>query len=134
MTITIVNEGRGMLAYDIVGVASTSGGGQGAIANPEGVDLHILRAFILVTSQSTGAGNLSIGVADDATTSDTDILNADAMGDPTEGTIINCFAQDPGAKTALVPTVWSSGKYVTLTASSTLVGLVARLYIEYLRT
>ncbi len=134
MTVTVDNEGKGQLSYDLVGVAAVTGGGQGAIPNTEGVDLHILRAFLLVKTQSDVAGNLSIGVAADETTSATDILNADAMADPTEGSIINCFAQDPGAKTKLVPAVWSSGKFLTFTASSSLVGLTARLYVEYLRT
>ena len=134
MTVSRVNEGRGMLAYDIVGVAGTTGGGQGNIPNPEGVDLHILRVYILAKTESTGSGNLSVGVAADAVTSAADLLNADDMNGVTEGKLINGFAHDPGAKTEQVPAVWSSGKFVTLTGSASLVGFTGRIYIEYLRT
>ena len=56
------------------------------------------------------------------------------MNGVTEGKLINGFAHDPGAKTEQVPAVWSSGKYITLTGSASLVGFTGRLYIEYLRT
>ena len=133
MTVAISQEGGFGLAIEIDGVASAAAAGQGSLANPFGVDVNIIRAYLVPSVQSTGAANLSIGVTTAAAAA-TDILNADAMNDPTVGRPINCFANDPGAKTVTVPAIWTAAKYLTFTASATLVGFVGTLYLEVLRT
>jgi len=120
------------LSIDIVGVASAAAAGQGSIANPFGESVNILRAYLVPSVVSTGAANLSIGITTAAATA-TDILNADAMNDVTVNKPINCFANDPGAKTVMVPAIWTSALYLTFTASATLVGFVGTLYLEVLR-
>ena len=120
------------LSIDIVGVASAAAAGQGSIANPFGESVNILRAYLVPSVVSTGAANLSSGITTAAATA-TDILNADAMNDVTVNKPINCFANDPGAKTVMVPAIWTSALYLTFTASATLVGFVGTLYLEVLR-
>ena len=120
------------LSIDIVGVASAAAAGQGSIANPFGESVNILRAYLVPSVVSTGAANLSVGITTAAATA-TDILNADAMNDVTVNKPINCFANDPGAKTVMVPAIWTSALYLTFTASATLVGFVGTLYLEVLR-
>ena len=122
----------GMLVIDITGVASTDNAGQGSILNPFGEDVNILRGYIVPSVESTGSANLSIGVTTAAAAA-TDILNADDMNGVTIGKPINCFANDPGAKTVMVPAIWEDDKYLTFTASASLVGFVGKLYLEILR-
>ncbi len=129
MTTTLRKEGSGFLSFGITGVASTANAGQGSIANTFGVNLAILEAWITPITESTGSANLSVGITT-AAASATDILNADDMNGVTEGKPINCFIQDPGAKTALVPAVWTTALYLTLTASGTLVGFTGVLYLR----
>jgi hypothetical protein len=132
MTVTVATEGSGRLAYDIVGVASAANAGQGSIANPFGESVHIVRAHLLVKTQSGGAANLSIGITTVAAAA-TDVLNADAMNDPTEGSVIECFA-DPGAQTVLPTAVWTAAKFLTFTASATMVDFTGTLYLDIVRT
>ena len=133
MTAALSSEfANGFLVIDIDGVASTANAGQGSILNPFGCDVNIVRAFLVPKSESTGSSNLSIGITT-VSASATDILNADDMNGVTEGKAINCFAQDPGAKTEIVPALWESDKYITFTASATLVGFEGALYLEVLR-
>ncbi len=134
MTVSINAEGRGTLTIDITGAASTSGGGIGAVANPEGARVLILRATLVVISASTGAANLSVGVGATATTEATDIINALAMNGVTAYTAYNGHAMQNTAKTEITaPALWTSTKYITFTGSATTAGLIARLYVEYIR-
>jgi hypothetical protein len=68
------------MAIDITGVLATTDGAIGAVKNPEGVGVLITRSVLYVGTQSTGAANLSCGVAATATTAATDIINAIAVG------------------------------------------------------
>ena len=102
MTVTLTDEGTGRLAYDITGVASVVAGAQGAIANPFGCSVHIVKAYLLVKTQSTAAGQLSIGIAANATTLSNDIWTATAMNGQTEGSVYNCFADTTAAVTVFL--------------------------------
>ena len=134
MTVTVVNEGRGVLCRRIDGVASVANGGQGAMPNPEGVNLLILRSTLVVHTPSTGAGNISIGVGATATTAATDIINALAMNGAITGKAYNGHAMQNTAKTEITaPAIWTPTSYVTITGSASLVGLEASLYLEYIR-
>lgn len=133
MTVAISNEGVGLLAIEIDGVASTDNAGQGSLANPFGCTVNIIRAYLVTSVVSTGASNLSIGVTTAAAAA-TDILNALDVNGVTVDRPYNCFANDPGAKTITVPAAWTSAKYLTFTASATMVGYVGTLYLEVLRT
>ena len=120
------------LAIDIVGAASAAAAGQGSIANPFGESVNILRGYIVTSVVSTGAANLTIGITTAAAAA-TDILNSLDMNGVTINKPYNCFANDPGAKTIMVPAIWTSALYLTLTASATMVGYVGTLYLEIVR-
>ena len=134
MAASVSSTGRGLMAIDITGVVATTDGAIGAVKNPEGVDVLITRCILYVKTQSTGAANLSCGVAATATTATTDIINALAVGGAT-GKYYNGQAVQVTAKTEVsAPAVWSSTSYINFTGSATTAGLVATLFVEYLRT
>lgn len=134
MTVSVETEGRGVLAIKITGVASTDNGGIGAVLNPEGVNVVILRATFYAITESTGAANLSVGVAANATTAATDILNALDANTMTDDTAWNGFAMQNTAKTQIsAPAIWQAGYYITFTGSATTVGFEGYLFVEYVR-
>ena len=134
MTVTLAEEfASGMLAYEITGVASAVAAAQGSILNPFGVAVNVVRAYLVPSVESTGSANLGIGITTAAAKA-TDVLNDLDMNGVTIGKAINCFANDPGAKTDLVPAIWTAAKYLTFSGSATLVGFVGTLYLEVIRT
>lgn len=134
MTAVRNSEGKGGFSIQINGGTPTTNGGQGAIANPEGVSLIVLRSQLYVKTPSTGAGNLGVGIAADAVTKATDILNDLAVGGAIAGKVYNGNTIQTTAKTEITaPAVWTSDKYLTLTGSADLTGLDATLYVEYVR-
>jgi spermidine/putrescine-binding protein len=117
MTISMQQQGKGALTIDITGVASADAGGQGALANPEGVSIMILRTTLYIRA-----------------TKATDILNDLAMGGVAAGEVYNGHAMQNTAKTGITaPALWTTDKFLTFTGSASLVGMDASLYIEYLR-
>jgi len=134
MTVEISSEHvDGFLAIEIDGVASSANAGQGSLANPFDCDVNILRGYIVTSSESTGSATLSVGVTTAAAAA-TDVFNALDMNGVTEGQAYNCFAHDPGAKTIMVPAVWTSALFLTFTGSATMAGFKATLYLEVVRT
>ena len=134
MTAVIETEGRGVLSVRITGVASTDNSGQGAVANPEGDDVLVLRTTLVVLTASSGAANISIGIGATATTASTDIINALAMNGVAANTCYNGHVMQNGAKTAITaPALWTPTSYLNITGSASLVGLDARLLVEYVR-
>ena len=133
MTVAIENEQqRGMLVIDITGVASTANGGIGAVLNPEGVHLGILRTYVYFATGSTGAGNLDVGVAAAAGSKATDILSTfDMIQATVGGKLFNCQAVPVNETEDAV--IWEDGEYITFTGSGSSVGLSAKLFIEYIR-
>ena len=134
MTVAISTDAdqKGWLEIDITGVASAANAGIGEILNPEGCTVGITRAFLYFPTGSTGAANLDIGVgASGAKT--TDIVSTFDM---IEATVGGKFFFGPAAQVAETespPILWTSTTYITFTGSATSVGLVAKLYVEYIR-
>lgn len=123
----------GKMVVKIVGVAGTGSGGIGAVANPEGVDLMILRSQLYVKASSTGAANLGVGVVADAVTKGTDIVN-DLSVASVDGKIYNGNTIQVTAKTEITaPVIWTASKYITFTGSGSTAGLEAYLFVEYVR-
>lgn len=127
MTATIV-DGRGSYCVKIAGAASTAGGGLGDIANPEDVAIVITKCSLYVETPSTGAANLDVGIGLTAT-DNTTLINALAVNGSIAGKAYNGL--NPAAKAEL--DVWAADEYLTLTGSATTVGLVAYLFLEYVR-
>lgn len=133
MAVTVNTEGKGWLSAAFTGVAATTGGAIGSIANPEGGTLIITRSLLYVSSNSTGAANLSVGVGASATTTATDIINVLAMA-AAAGKAYNGSTIQTTEKTEITaPVLWTSDKYITFTGSATTAGLAGTLYVEYLR-
>ncbi len=134
MTVSVNTEGKGAMSIAITGVASTANGGIGAVANPEGVTVIILRATLYNVAASTVAANLSVGVAANATTAATDIINALDVNGVAAASAYNGFVMQNAAKTAIsAPALWTSSKFVTFTGSATTAGYSGTLYLEYIR-
>lgn len=133
MTVSINAEGKGWMSIALTGGTSTDNGGLGAVANPEGVSLIITRSVFYGATNSTGAANLGVGVAANATTKATDIINDLAMA-AVAGKMYNASAIQATAKTEITaPALWTTDKYITFTGSASTAGLTGTLYVEYLR-
>lgn len=134
MAASVNSTGKGMLAIDITGVTGTGNGAIGAIANPEGVDVMVTRCFLYVKTASTGAANLTCGVAATAGGAASDIISALAVNGAIAGKYYNGQAQQVTAKTEVTaPTLWTAAKFINFTGSADTTGLVATLFVEYLR-
>lgn len=133
MTVSIDQIGKGRLAIDIVGGTSVAAGGQGEVDNPEGVPLVIVNTTLVVKTPSTGASNLSCGIAASGGAF-TDIINALAMNGVAANTPYNGVAQQVTAKTAITaPALWTAALKLGITASADMTGMTGTLYVEYLR-
>ncbi len=120
------------MSIRIAGAASTDAAGLGSILNPEGVNLLILRASLVVLTPSTGSAAVSIGITTVAATA-TDILNALDL-QVTANYCYNGFAMQNTAKTQIsAPALWTPTTYLTITGAATTVGLDALLLLEYVR-
>jgi hypothetical protein len=104
-----------------------------ALANPAGVELMILRAYLRITTASTGASTLDIGIGATSTTA-SDVL-LDGISGASTGVFDSMDGTDNGTNGVAKPQVWGSTAYVTVKeASGDVDGLVATLYVEYTYT
>lgn len=123
--------GKGFLVIDLAGAASTANAGIGQVANPEGVDLLITRSYIHFQDGSIGAANLDVGIGASGEKG-TDILSTFAVADGTVGgKAYYCQAVPVNETEEAV--IWGAAEYLTATGSATTVGMLARLYLEYIR-
>ncbi|PKO03047.1 MAG: hypothetical protein CVU43_04510 [Chloroflexi bacterium HGW-Chloroflexi-5] len=123
---------RGMLCIDIEGAASVANGGLGAILNPEGKKLGILRTYAYFETGSTGAANLDVGVGATAATKGTDILSTfDGIEATVGGKLFYCQAVPVNETEDAV--IWEAGEYITFTGSASTVGLEGKMFVEYIR-
>lgn len=101
-----------------------------ALLNPAGCDVMILRAYLRITTQSTGASTLDIGIGSTSTTAGDTII--DGLSGASAGIFDSFNDTDNGTNGLAKPQVWTEGYYVTVKeASGDVDGLVAKLYIEY---
>ncbi len=101
-----------------------------AMANPAGVDIMVLRAWLRITTASTGAATLDIGIATGATTA-SDVL-FDGLSAAATGIFDSMDGTDNGTNGVAKPQVWASGSFVTVKeASGDVAGLVGTLYVEF---
>lgn len=112
-----------------VQVALTGVLASGSIANPFGYDVIITEAVLRVTTQSTGASTMDIGVAADAVTS------ADNLMDGVAGTATGIFNNEDNAGTnGKSSVVWGSAQFVNIAeASGDVAGLIGTLYLTCYR-
>jgi hypothetical protein len=113
----------------IVKLAVTGGAADTGVfeskANPFGYDVLITGAFLRITTQSTGASTLDIGVAANASTSNDGLI--DGLSAAAAGLFTN--AEDAGTN-GEVSQVWGSSQFLNVAeASGDVDGLVAVLYV-----
>lgn len=108
----------------------TAGDGAGVTesnANPFGADVMIVSALLDITTASTGACTLDIGVGADATTSNDQLfdgLSAATTGQ--YGTGVSGGTNGKGGQK------WTSSTFLNIAeASGDITGLVGKLYVQY---
>lgn len=119
----------GYIEIPLTGALLFAGGEVAAVANPEGVPLIITDVKIYVDTPSTGAANLSVGLAANATTSDTDMINALAVNGSITGLAYHGMTALAAKGAAQV---WGTTQYLTATGSASTVGFVGRLFVQYI--
>lgn len=121
----------GYLEIPLTGALLFAGGEIAAVENPEGVALIITDVKLFVDTPSTGACNLNAGLAADAVTSDTDMINALAINGAITGKAYHGMTALAAKGEAQV---WGVTQYLTVTGSASSVGFTGRLFVEYIRT
>lgn len=117
---------NGAYKVALTAATDTTVGGVLSVENPTGVDLIITRLLLNVTTQSTGAATVDIGVDDDGATSSDTLI--DGLSVATAGLYDNIENQGTNGKSAVR---WPAGHYLVATASATTAGMVGYAYIEW---
>jgi hypothetical protein len=120
----------GCLEIPLTGAVLFAGGEIGAMLNPEGVPLIITDVKIYIDTPSTGAANISVGIAADATTSDTDMINALAINGAVTGLAYHGMTALAAKDEAQI---WDTDEYITATGSADSSDFVGRLFVQYIR-
>ena len=129
---TVTAQRGGWFKFTLTGATSAANAGLGEIANPEGVTLGIVRAFIFARTGSTGAANLDLGIgASGAKCSD--ICSAMDVIEATIGGDLTFLPAAQAAETDSPTALWTSTTYLTATGSADTTGLDADVYVEYIR-
>ena len=121
----------GYIEIPLNGAALFAGGEVAAVLNPEGVPVIITDVKLYVDTPSTGAANLSVGIAANGTTSDTDMINALAVNGAITGKAYHGMTALAAKGEAQV---WGATEYITATGSASTAGFVGRLFVQYIRT
>lgn len=119
----------GALKVALTPATGTTVGGVLKLQNPEGADLIITRIVFDVTTKSTGAATLDVGVDDDGATSNDTLMDGLDVG-TAAGVFDNVKNGGTNGKAAVK---WPTGYYIVATASASVAGLVGNAYIEYIR-
>jgi len=109
--------------------ASGSTGVFKSVLNPFGRDVIILPSTVLnITTQSTGASTLDIGVAADGTTSNDTVI--DGLSGASAGLKVGT---KNGGSNGGVAVKWGAAQYLNIAeASGDVDGLVANLYVHFI--
>jgi len=128
MTTTTFASGR--LEIPLTGAALFAGGEIASVANPEGLPLIITDVKIYVSTASTGAATINVGINASPTTSDTDLISALAINGAIAGLAYHGMTALAAKGAAQV---WGAADYITATGSADSSGFRGRLYISYVR-
>lgn len=131
-----VRSGYNVAEITLSGTTSTSGGGIAAWQPPEGGPVIVTRAYLDVTTASTGSANASVGVGSSATTSYTNLIPATSVHSTgVIDSITQQIAAATGGESGIVNLcqLMAAGNYVTVTGSASTAGMVATLFIEYIK-
>jgi len=119
---------NGAYKVALTAATSTAVGGVLNVTNPAGVDLIITRVLFNVTTKSTGAATLDVGIDDAGDTSNDTIMDGLDVG-TAAGLFDNIENQGTNGKSALR---WPAGYHLVATASASVAGLVGYAYIEFI--
>lgn len=112
------------LKIPLTAATTTTPGAVCAVANPEGVDLFILSSVRSIgTPTGTVGATIAIGVAADGETSATNLVE-DMPADEQDDSTMERYTS---------PLIWGATEYITGTASASVAGLEASLYVQYIR-
>jgi hypothetical protein len=112
----------------LTGVAATTGGAIAAWTPPQGGPILITNVVVYCTANSGGAANLSVGVANNATTNSVTLINAQAIGSANNSIIVS------GGANSTQQGLLTGSQSVTFTGSANSVGFAGKAYITYIRT
>lgn len=122
-------ELNGAYSVALTAATDTTAGGVLSVANPEGRTLIIFRVILDITTPSSGAATVDVGVAANGSTSSDTLIDGASVA--TAAKLLD-NVNDAGTNGKARQT-WSSTQYVTGTASATTAGMVGRAYIYYTR-
>lgn len=118
----------GAFRVALTAATDTTAGGVLALLNPEGVDLYITRVILNISTQSTGAAAVDVGIAADGTTSNDSLI--DGLSVATAGVFDNV---KNGGTNGKAGQKLGATQYVTATASATTAGMVGEAIIYWAR-
>jgi len=102
-----------------------------AVANPEGAPLIIQDVKLFVDAPTVTADcTLDVGLAANATTSDSDMISALAIDGAIAGKAYHGMTALAGEGEAQV---WGTTQYLTATGSDDSEGFAGRLFVQYIR-
>lgn len=129
---TAISKQNGWYKVLLTGAASAANAGLGEVANPEGVALGIVRAYIYARTGSTGAANLDVGIGATGT-KNSDICSAMDVIEATVGGDLTFLPAAQVAETDSPTALWAADTFLTFTGSASTVGLDADVCVEYIR-
>lgn len=102
----------------------------GSIANPFGYEVIVTNAVLRITTVSTGASTMDIGVAADATTSN------DTLMDGVSGAVLGAYDNVKNAGTnGRSGVIWGTSQFINIAeASGDVAGIIADLYLTCYRS
>lgn len=129
---TAISNQRGWFKVLLTGATSVANAGLGEVANPEGVALGIVRAFIYARTGSTGACNLDVGIGATGT-KNSDVCSAMDVIEASVGGDLTFLPAAEAAETDSPTALWAADTFLTFTGSGDSTGLDADVLVEYIR-
>ena len=108
--------------------ATAGGGGVAALANPEGRTVYVTFCALNVTTKTTGACTVNVGIAADGTTTSDDLIDGMDINAAT-GVFTNLL--NPGSN-GKAGQPWAADEFLTVTETSgAIAGLVGEVLVKY---
>lgn len=122
----VVNTGY----LDITSASAVATGVYASVENTTGQDIIIWNATLDISTESTGASTVDVGIAADATTTDDTIFDGKSLA--TAGIFHSENDTDNGSNGTGKPIVWGSGEFLNVAeASGNVEGVVGNLLFQW---
>jgi hypothetical protein len=119
----------GFVKVPLVPATSTAPSGVMKFKNPEDADIIVTRVILDITTKSTGAATLNVGVHPDGSASNDSLMTAVDVG-TAAGVFDSIKYAGANGKDAVL---CAKGSFITATATASVAGLVGNAYIQYVR-